>query len=421
MQNNAAPNTHGPNTAHFIGLDIGTSAVRCVVGMIDATDGKPSIIGHGSSANYGSRKGIVVHVDEVSEAIIQAVTEAERISGTQIHRATVNVNGSHIEGIDSKGVIAISSNNREISQEDRLRVEEAATVIKMPPNREIIQFFAKNYSLDGQRNIKDPVGMHGVRLEVDAHLVTAASPSLRNLDLAIEKAQITPTNHTLSSLASAEAVLGRQQKEAGTVVLDIGSGTTNFIVIEDGEVQHVAVLPIGGMHITNDLAIGLKTELDIAEKVKVEHATLGVPKRATATVRYGDSKDVHDHHFDAEMVNMIVEARVDELFEYVNKELIKIRRARKLPGGVVLTGGTAKLPGIADFAREQLQLPARIGKLQTVTGLADTVDDPSFHTVVGLMLLDMLLQPDPDAGDPRGRPNGKAFKLVDGLFGKFRR
>ncbi len=418
MHNNATP---GQNPAHFIGLDVGTSTVRCVVGMIDSADGRPSIIGHGSAANVGVRKGAVVHVDDVSAAIIQAVTEAERISGTQINRATVNVNGTHVEGIDSKGVIAISAANREIGDEDRLRVEEAATVIKMPPNREIIQFFAKNYSLDGQRNIKDPVGMHGVRLEVDAHMVTAASPNLRNLDIALEKAGVVPTHHTLSSLAAAEAVLNRQQKEAGTVVLDIGAGTTNFIVIEDGEVQHIAVLPIGGTHITNDLAIGLKTELDIAERVKLEHATLGVSKRTTAIVKNGSGKDAQDHHFDMEMVNMIVEARVDELFEYVNKELSRIRRAGKLPGGAILTGGGSKLPGIADFAKEQLQLPARVGKLQAVTGLVDTIDDPAYFTVIGLMLLDMLLLSDLANAPQDGQPNGKVFGFVDGLLGKFRK
>lgn len=410
---------HKNASAHFIGLDIGTSAVRCVIGMIDASDGKPSVIGHGSAPNIGVRKGTVVHVDDVTEAIVRAVTEAERISGTHISNATVNVNGAHVEGIDSKGVIAVSAGNREISNDDRYRVEEAATVVRMPPNREIIQFFAKNYSLDGQRNIKDPVGMQGVRLEVDAHLVTAASPNLRNLDMALEKAGVMPTHHTLSSLASAEAVLSRQQKEAGTVVLDIGAGTTNFIVIEDGEVQHVAVLPIGGMHITNDLAIGLKTELDIAEKVKIEHATLGTAKRTTAIVRDDSNRD---HHFTMDDVNMIVEARVEELFEYVNKELVRIRRARKLPGGTVLTGGTAKLPGVAEFAREQLQLPARVGKLQSVTGLADTVDDPTFYTVVGLMLLDMLLLPDGERGpENNGRPNSGAFRIVDRLFGRFRK
>ncbi|MDB5181536.1 MAG: cell division protein FtsA [Candidatus Saccharibacteria bacterium] len=408
------------NQTHFIGLDVGTSAVRCIVGMVDEADGaRPSIIGHGSAPNMGTRKGAVVHVDDATEAIAQAVTEAERISGVQIHRATVNINGVHVEGMDSKGVIAISSANREITSEDRMRVEEAATVIKMPANREIVQFFAKNYSLDGQRNIKDPVGMHGVRLEVDAHIVTASSPSLRNLDMALEKAQIEPTHHTLSSLASAEAVLNRQQKEAGTVVLDIGMGTTNLIVIEDGEVQHVAVLPIGGMHITNDLAIGLKTDLEVAEQVKVNFATLAETTKAVASVKYNDTM----HHFPMDDVTMIAEARVEELLEYVNKELVRIHRARKLPGGIVLAGGTAKLPGLADYAKNQLQLPARIGKLQTVSGLADTVNDPSYYTVIGLMLLDMLLLP-PD-GNMHGQgnfgsPNGKAFGFVEGLLGRFK-
>jgi cell division protein FtsA len=405
----------------FIGLDVGTTTVRCVVGMVDASDsggGRPSIIGHGSAPNTGARKGTVVHVDEVADAIIKAVTEAERISGVQINRATVNVNGTHVEGLDSKGVIAISSATREISSEDRMRVEEAATVIKMPANREIIQFFAKNYSLDGQRNIKDPLGMNGVRLEVDAHLVTAASPNLRNLDMALEKAQVMATHHTLGSLASAEATLNRQQKEAGTVVLDIGAGTTNLIVVEDGEVQHVAVLPIGGMHITNDLAIGLKTDLEVAELVKVQHATLADTTKAVASVKGPDDKL---HQFKMDDVTMITEARVEELFEYVNKELIKIHRARKLPGGVVLAGGTAKLPGLSEFAREQLQLPARVGKLQSVSGLADTVDDPSYYTVVGLMLLDMLLMPVDQAMADFGAPTSKAFGFVEGLLGRLKK
>lgn len=403
---------------HFIGLDIGTSAVRCIVGMVDAADNsKPSIIGHGSAQNLGARKGAVVHVDDTAEAIINAITEAERISGVQINRATVNVNGTHVEGMDSKGVIAISSNNREITTDDRMRVEEAATVIKMPANREIIQFFAKNYSLDGQKNIKDPVGMHGVRLEVDAHIVTAATPNMRNLDMALEKAQVAPTHHTLSSLASAEAILSRQQKEAGTVVVDIGAGTTNLIVIEDGEVQHVAVLPLGGLHITNDLAIGLKTDLAVAEQVKVTHATLADTTKAVASVKHEDTM----HHFPIDDVTMIVEARVEELLEYVNKELVRIHKSRKLPGGVVLAGGTAKLPGLANFAREQLQLPAQVGKLQSVSGLADTVNDPSYYTVIGLMLLDMLLLPPDQLQGNYGQPQGSAFGFVEGLLGRFRK
>ena len=377
--------------SYFVGLDIGTSIIRCVVGMIEPnTNGKLSIIGHGSARNSGMRKGTVVHVDDVAEAIIKSVTEAERISGQQINRATVNVNGSHVMGFNSKGVIAISAANREITPDDRMRVEEAATVISLPANREIVQFFAKNYALDGQQNIKDPVGMQGIRLEVDAHIVTAATPNLRNLSHALEKAAVEPTNYTVSSLAAAEAVLSRQQKEAGTLVMDIGAGTTNLIVIEDGEVQHVSVIPVGGTNLTNDLAIGLKTDLDVAEKVKLQHATLAPDSnKTTAVVKMGKQALT----FDFADVTMITEARMEELLEYVDKELHKIKKSRKLPGGVVLTGGTARLPGLAEFTRDKLQLAVRVGKIHNVGGLVDTVEGPDYCTVVGLMMLDMLLLP----------------------------
>lgn len=401
----------------FIGLDIGTSTVRCVVGTFDPNGSSaPSIIGHGQSTNQGMRRGSVVHVDDVADAIVHAVTEAERISGMAIKQATVNVNGSNVSGINSEGVIAISAANREITHEDRLRVEEAATIMNLPPNREIVQFFAKNYSLDGQRNIKDPIGMHGVRLEVDAHIVTAASPNLRNLDSALEKAEVHATHHTVSGLAAAEAVLTRQQKEAGTALIDIGAGTTNLIVFEDGEVQHVAVLPLGSQHITNDLAIGLKTDLDIAEQVKLQHANLKAgAKKTNAMVKIG----AKTHTFDSEEIAMIIEARVEEIFEYVDKELQKIKRSRKLPGGIVIVGGAAKLPGIDEFAREHLQLSARIGKLRNIGGLADMVEDPAYTTVVGLMLLDMLLLP--SLPPTTGRSTEQAKAALSSLLGRFKR
>lgn len=402
---------------HYFGLDVGTSSVRCVVGMLESADSaRLSVIGHGSAPNLGMRKGSIVHVDDVVEAVVQAVTEAERVSGVHIQTATVNVNGTHISGINSKGVIAISAANREIDGNDRLRVEEAATIVQLPPNREIIQVFAKNYSVDGQDNIKDPVGMHGIRLEVDTHIVTASTPNLRNLDAALDKAKVNPVHRTVSSLAAAEAVLNRQQKESGTLLLDIGAGTTNIVVVEDGEVQHVAVIPVGGINITNDLAIGLKTDLDIAELVKIEHASLDQGRsKGRVSVDYGGRK----HFFEAEDVHLIAEARVEELLELVDKELKKIHRSRKLPGGVVFVGGSAKLPGMADYAKEKLQLPSRLGKLEPMGGLVDTVQDPQYATAVGLMMLDMLLLP-PDS-NANGQPNSNVMGIVDGLFKKFKR
>jgi cell division protein FtsA len=399
----------------FAGIDIGTSFVRCVIGTIDE-QGRPEIIGHGESRNMGMRKGVVVHPDEVTDSVIQAVGDAERLSGRRVRFATVNINGSHVLGVNSRGVIAISAANRQITVDDRLRVEEAAAVMQMPANREIVQLFPKAYRLDGQDNIKDPVGMQGVRLEVDTHIVTASTPSINSLEAVFDKSNIQIKHRTVSGLASAETVLTRQQREAGSVVIDIGAGTTNLVVIEDGEVQHVATIPVGGIHVTNDLAIGLRTDLDIAEKVKLEHAKL-VNGTARSTVSV--FLDKQQHTFSAHNVYMIIEARVEELLELVDKELKKIQKSRKLPGGAIFVGGGSKIVGLADFAKEKLQLPARIGEFVPIGGLGDITDNLSYATPVGLMLLDMLL----DGQSVKGQSSDYTGILdsISGVFKKFRK
>ncbi|HET7827506.1 MAG TPA: cell division protein FtsA [Candidatus Saccharimonadales bacterium] len=377
---------------YFVGLDIGTSAVRCVVGELSSDSSLPTIIAFSRAENSGLRKGNVAHIDEVAQAVVNAVQEAERVSGREIKLATVNVNGSHVEGVNSKGVVAISSPDRIITPEDRMRVEEAATVVQLPANKEIIQVFAKNYRLDGQENIKDPVGMHGVRLEVDTHIVVASTPALKSLEQALLRAELEASHRTVTSLAAAEAMLDRKQKESGVAVLDVGAATTNMVVIEDGEVEHIAVIPMGGNHITNDLAIGLRTELDIAELVKLKHATLD--KRVTGETSFVVNKE--EFRFDRDMMRLIVEARVDEIMEYADKELKKIHRSGKLPGGIVLTGGSASLPGLAEFTREAMELPARVGNFKHIKRVVDNLNEPEFAPAVGLMLLDMYLGP---AGD----------------------
>lgn len=380
--------------SHFVGLDIGTTTVRCVVGTVDQADsGKIAIIGHGSGRNSGMRKGVVANSDDVADAVAQAVTEAERLSGVQIHSAMVNVNGVNVSGINSRGVIAISTANREITQDDRLRVEEAASIVQLPANREIIQIFAKNYRLDGQDNIKDPVGMHGVRLEVDTHIVTAATPNLRNLDVVLEKARVAAASHTVSSLASSETVLSRQQKEAGALVIDFGGGTTNIAVLEDGEVQHVAVLPVGGINITNDLAIGLETDLEIAEQVKMQYGAVGIePKKSHIKVVH-DKREYEFALGGDTGAYAIIEARVEEILEWVEKELQKIRRSQKLPGGIVVVGATASMPGMAEFVKHKLHLATRIGAATNATGLVDGIQGPAYATAIGLATLDMLFGP----------------------------
>ena len=380
--------------SYYVGLDIGTTAARCVVGELSSDSPIPTVIGFSRAENTGMRKGNIAHIEEVAEAVIKAVQEAERMSGREIKRATVNVNGVHVEGVNSKGVVAISSPDRQISVDDRLRVEEAATVVQLPPNKEIIQVFAKNYRLDGQENIKDPVGMHGVRLEVDTHIVVASTPALRSLDQVLERAELRASHRTVASLAAGEVTLDRKQKESGVCVLDIGAATTNLLVIEDGEVEHIAVIPMGGIHITNDLAIGLKTDLDIAELVKVKHATLD--KRVSGETSFVVKGE--EVVFDRDMMRIIVEARVEEILEFADHELKRIRRSRKLPGGVVLTGGSAKLPGLAEFTKETMELPARLGSWKHIKRVVDGMDEHEFAPAVGLMLLDMYLGPTAEIG-----------------------
>jgi cell division protein FtsA len=374
---------------HYVGLDIGTNTVRCVIGTVDESNPEPyiNIAGFGAAKNTGMRKGLITHLDEVAHAVETAIMSAERMSGIRVAHATVNINGSNVASLDSKGVVAISSGNREITLSDKLRAEEAATIVQIPSNREILQVFPKNYRVDGQDSIKDPVGMKGIRLEVDAHIVTAATPNVKSHESLFSRVGIRPAHYTVSGLAAAEAVLNRQQREAGALVIDIGAGTTNLAIIEDGEVQDIAVIPMGGNNITNDLAIGLKTDLEIAERVKVDYARLS---DAVRPGQVGLDYEGRTHIFDAEEVSMIVEARVEEILEYVEKELQRVERAGKLPGGVVLVGGTANIPGIEIFTKKYLGLSSKIGKLQDTRGIVDQIQGIDFVTAIGLMNLDML-------------------------------
>ena len=404
---------------YYVGIDIGTTAVRCVVGELSSDATIPTIIGVSRAENTGMRKGNVAHIEEVAQAVIQAVQEAERTSGREIKMATVNVNGAHVEGVNSKGVVAISSPDRVIGAEDRMRVEEAATVVQLPPNKEIIQVFAKNYRLDGQENIKDPVGMHGVRLEVDTHIVVASTPALKSLEQVLQRAELHASHRTVTSLAAAEAMLDRKQKESGVAVLDIGAATTNIVVIEDGEVEHIAVIPMGGTHITNDLAIGLKTELDIAELIKLKHANLS--KAITGETSFVVNKE--EFRFDRDMMRLIVEARVEEILEYADKELKKIHRSRKLPGGIVLTGGSAQLPGLVEFTKEVMELPARVGNYKHIKRVVDNVNEPEFAPAVGLMLLDMYLGPAADISylDTGGGMFSSVNSGLNTILGRFKK
>jgi cell division protein FtsA len=407
---------------YAVGIDIGTCTVRCVVGHIDATTGAPTIVGVGSAPNSGMRKGSVANLAGPARAIDDALGEAERMSGYQVDGATISINGSHILSTTADGMIAVGAMDHEITHEDLTRIEEVATIGKVPPNREILEVVPHTYRLDGQDNIKDPLGMTGTRLEINANVVSALTPHLTNLQKTAEMAKVTPHLITPSVLAAARAVLNESQLESGVAVIDLGGATTSIAVFEEGDLQFVGIVPLGGMNITNDLAIGLKTDPEIAEKVKLAHASaMARSKHEKIAIKQG--KETLE--FDTKDIDEIVEARLEEIFEAVHKELKKAGRAGQLPSGVVLTGGTAQLKGISDYAKAALGLAAKTGAATGFGGVAEQLDEPQFATAVGLMLLDTEGAP---AHKPTGGHGGqstlKAVKgaggFLSGLLGRFK-
>ena len=374
------------HSRYAVGLDIGTTTVRCVVGHIDGTTGVPTIVGVGSAPNSGMRKGMVANLTGPAQAIDAALGEAERMSGYQVDAASVSINGSHILSTKADGMIAVGAADHEITEGDVARLEEVATVGKVPANREVLDLVAHSFRLDGQDNIKDPVGMTGTRLEINANVVSALAPHLQNLQKSADMAKVTLRTVVPAALASGRAVLSEQQMENGVAVIDLGASTTGVAVYEDGDLQYVAVVPYGSANITNDLAIGLKTDPEIAEKVKVAHsAAVARPTSETVIVKH----DKESHEFSTSEIDEIVEARLDEIFEAVQKELKKAGCAGKLPSGVVLTGGGANLKHIAEFTKQKLGLAARVGKASGYGGVADNIEDPKFAGAIGLMLVDV--------------------------------
>jgi cell division protein FtsA len=408
------------SSQYAVGLDIGTTKVRAVVAHIDGTTGVPTIVGIGQAANTGMRKGVVVNLQGPGHAIDEALGEAERMSGYQVHAATISVNGSHILTTHADGMVAVGSSDHEITPDDLARIEEVSTLGKVPANREILDVVPHAYKLDGQDNIKDPLGMTGTRLEIDAHVISALTPYLVNVQKAAESAQVQPNSVIPTSMAAARAVLGEQQLENGVAIIDMGGSTTSVAVYEEGDLQYVGVVPIGGVNITNDLAIGLKTDPEVAEKIKLEHAS-AVIRETNSGVSIKHDGEIHS--FSTTDIDEIVEARLEEIFEGITKELKKAGRAGKLPSGVVLTGGASQLKHLTEYAKSTLGLAARLGQPTGYGGVADDIDKSAFATAIGLMLIDA------ERGAPTKTTGSKKFKTpsaksvtggVSKIFGWFK-
>ncbi|MEK9180725.1 MAG: cell division protein FtsA [Patescibacteria group bacterium] len=387
----------------IVGLDVGTSVIRVVVGKLTPEEKTPSIIGVGEASAAGIRKGIIVDVEEAVSSISQALEKAERMTGIPIDHAIVSVGGAHVVCIESHGVIAVSRADGEITENDIVRVVDASQAISIPPNREILHVIPKTFTVDGQVGIKDPLGMTGIRLEVDSQIIQVSVPFIKNLTKCIMRVGLEIDDLVLSPLAAAQAVLTKRQKELGCVLVELGAGTTGLVVFEEGELLHAAILPIGALHVTNDLAIGLRTTIDTAEVVKLEYGIAQkekVKKDEEIDLRKLDKNE--EGKVGRQHVAEIIQARLEEIFSLVNKELKILGRDGQLPGGAILTGGGANLEGIVDLAKKEMRLPASLGAPKNISTVIDRVDEPGFCTAVGLILW----------GSEYSKPGGQMFKKV---------
>ncbi len=368
-------------------IDIGSSKIRIIVAVVDTSEGGqiPSVIGVGLSPSLGMRKGHVIDIEETIHNIISALEDAERMAGVPINHVFVGMSGAHIEAFDSRGVIAISGS--EITIEDISRVLEAAQAVSIPSNRRILHIEPKTYAVDEQRGIKNPVGMTGIRLEVEAHIVTGQIQHVKNLEKCIDQAGIDIDSFVPSTIAIAEAVLSKRQKELGVVTIDIGAGSTSVAVFEEGTILHSVCLPIGGENVTNDIAIGLRTSIDTAEKIKIEFGSV-LPAEISeremidlSTISKMDTQTISKKYM-AE----IMQARYYEIFSLVKDELKRIGRDGLLPAGALLTGSASKAAGVLDISREVLGLPVQMGFPIDIGGVIEKVDDPAYATALGTLL-----------------------------------
>ncbi|MBI3671591.1 cell division protein FtsA [Candidatus Azambacteria bacterium] len=373
------------------GLDIGTAKVRAVVIQKRKGAEKLSVVGVGEAPSSGVKRGMIADINEAVESIRNAIAQAEQTSGKTIESVFANLSGPHMTSRSSKGVVAVSRADQEISKEDKQRVLQTTEAISIPQNRKIVHVIPKEFIVDGEGGIKEPLGMSGVRLEVNALLIDCSVAVINNVKKAVESVGLDIDDLIISPVASSKAVLSKRQKELGVMVIDIGGGTTGVSVFEDGSMTHIAVLPVGSNHITNDIAIGLRTEIDIAERVKLEYGTAdpeSVNKKDMidlAELGFGLAKGgaVSRRH-----IAEIIEARLDEIFELAEKELKKVSKQGLLPGGIVLVGGGAKLPHIVEAARNRLKLPVQIGVPgEGLDGILDRVADPEYASAVGLALM----------------------------------
>jgi cell division protein FtsA len=393
------------------GIDVGSSKISCIIAKTPEEDGFPRVMGFSSVPSRGVRKGQIVDINQVTDAVEQAVEQAERMAGAKVTAAYVSVGGPHIESINSQGVVAVSQPDVDISEDDIARVIDAAKAISLSSTREVIQVSAREYIVDGQSGIKNPLGMSGVRLEVQTHIITASMTNLKNLDRCLSDLGIATQGYVFSGLASSLATLSDTEKELGVVSVDIGGGKTDIAVYVEGALAYSTSIPIGARHITNDIAVGLRVSLDSAERIKLmlgDESNLKFMKDKKDEVDISGmrlAEGIESFSYKT-VVDGIVKLRLEEIFDYVVEKLDKNDLMNVVPSGLVITGGGSLSIGTLESAKRIVGLPARIGTPQNITGLIDEVTSPQYAAVVGLLLYAK------DLGATEQRMNVKDFDKI---------
>lgn len=371
------------------GLDIGSSNIR-LVALSRGPEGGLQIIGAAEKSSEGVAKGMISNIEDAVSSISEVLEQAERMIGLPIDTAIVGISGIHIKTLESTGVVAVAKADKEIMEEDVERAIEAAQAVATPPNYEILHVIPKDFSVDNQTGIKDPVGMTGVRLEVHTQIIMGLSSQIKNLTKCVYRTGVDVADLVFGILACAESTLTKKQKELGVALVNIGSQTTSVAVFEEGDILYTAVLPIGSNHITADLAIGLRTSVETAEAIKIEVSRAGaqeVNKRDEIDLAKYSTTEKERTMVSERHVSEIVQARLEEIFNLVDKELKKINRSGMLPAGIILTGGGAKLPGLIELAKNKFKLPVFLGlPLGVEESPIDKINDPVYTTALGLAL-----------------------------------
>lgn len=395
-------------------IDVGTTKV-CTI-MADTEDGGfPRILGVGIVPSQGLQKGMVVNFNEAKQSIRESVKKAEKVAGYRLESAYVGVTGRHISSVNNRGVIAITRNDRMVHLKDLKRVLEVARSIKIPSDRELLHIIPRTYAIDGQEGVKNPVGMHGFRLDVETHIITAAVNSVQNLVKCVRSIGVDIEDLVLEPLASAEAILTEEEKQDGVLVADIGGGTTDIAVFKDNSIYHSSVLPVAGYQLTRDISVGLDISFDLAEAMKKKYGDVTPINEADRSEPTDRTLTEDGHTISYRDLSDIVRLRVEEIIRLIMMELPRAEYGKLIPLGLVLTGGSSNLPGIAELGQQLTRLPVRVGVPISLYGVSDTLGDPAYATSVGL-----LLWKGKKAGVQSWRPQSGLRRLISQIVRFFR-